>query len=198
MKPFFRLARLHPRSLSRAMMSSREDSIPHELRTAAEPRQNRRYPVHLSHVEQVNQSVRLLQLAINHNVCFFSMTWISMILRSTDFLDSRCLACFTSTLAASANELTPLQNDQQQQPLTFLPGQWLDVHIPSIAQAGGFTITSTPADAQALPSPMPRRTERRRPHPQNRRDGIPTWNWPSRTPPLIPPPHGSGDRRRKS
>ncbi|CAL5874577.1 uncharacterized protein PFLUO_LOCUS8874 [Penicillium psychrofluorescens] len=111
MKPFFRLARLHPRSLSRAMMSSREDSIPHELRTAAEPRQNRRYPVHLSHVEQVNQSVRLLQLAINHN------------------------------------------NDQQQQPLTFLPGQWLDVHIPSIAQAGGFTITSTPADAQALPSP---------------------------------------------
>lgn len=39
-----------------------------------------------------------------------------------------------------------------QQPLTFLPGQWLDVHIPSIPNAGGFSITSTPADAQVLPS----------------------------------------------
>lgn len=81
------------------------------------------------------------------------MTWIIMVLQSTQSLDSRCLPCFISTLAASADELTPLQNDKQQQPFTFLPGQWLDVHIPSIAQAGGFTITSTPADAQALPSP---------------------------------------------
>lgn len=37
----------------------------------------------------------------------------------------------------------------------FLPGQWLDVHIPSISHAGGFSITSTPADARALPSPDP-------------------------------------------
>lgn len=29
------------------------------------------------------------------------------------------------------------------------------MHIPSIPQAGGFTITSTPADAQPLPSPDP-------------------------------------------
>lgn len=29
------------------------------------------------------------------------------------------------------------------------------MHIPSIPQAGGFTITSTPADAQVLPSPAP-------------------------------------------
>ncbi|KAF6240531.1 hypothetical protein HO173_001199 [Letharia columbiana] len=28
----------------------------------------------------------------------------------------------------------------------FLPGQWLDVHVPRIPQAGGFTITSTPDD----------------------------------------------------
>ncbi|KAL8709595.1 MAG: hypothetical protein Q9220_005687 [cf. Caloplaca sp. 1 TL-2023] len=28
----------------------------------------------------------------------------------------------------------------------FRPGQWLDVHIPGIQQAGGFTITSTPLD----------------------------------------------------
>lgn len=49
---------------ARRMSSQREDSIPHELRTAAEPRQNRLYPVRLSHVEQINSSIRLLQLAI--------------------------------------------------------------------------------------------------------------------------------------
>ncbi|KAL8942593.1 MAG: hypothetical protein Q9216_001575 [Gyalolechia sp. 2 TL-2023] len=32
--------------------------------------------------------------------------------------------------------------------LQFRPGQWLDVHLPGIRQAGGFTITSTPQDAQ--------------------------------------------------
>ncbi|KAL8917280.1 MAG: hypothetical protein Q9208_008056 [Pyrenodesmia sp. 3 TL-2023] len=30
----------------------------------------------------------------------------------------------------------------------FRPGQWLDVYLPGIRQAGGFTITSTPQDAQ--------------------------------------------------
>lgn len=29
----------------------------------------------------------------------------------------------------------------------FLPGQWLDVHVPGVAKAGGFTITSSPRDA---------------------------------------------------
>mgnify|MGYP001658124884 CR=1 FL=1 len=51
-------------STSSQMSSQKEDSIPHELRTAAEPRQNRLHPVRLSHVEQVNPSVRLLQLAL--------------------------------------------------------------------------------------------------------------------------------------
>lgn len=55
------------------MSSQREDSIPHELRTAAEPRQNRRHPVRLSHVEQINPSVRLLHFTISQeNVCFDS------------------------------------------------------------------------------------------------------------------------------
>lgn len=55
----------------RRMSSQPEDSIPHELRTAAEPRQNRLYPVRLSHVEQINPSIRLLQLAIpeENTVC---------------------------------------------------------------------------------------------------------------------------------
>ncbi|KAJ5503985.1 Riboflavin synthase-like beta-barrel [Penicillium fimorum] len=103
------------RSISRTtgqMTSQREDSIPHELRTAAEPRQNRLHPVRLSHIEQINPSVRLLQFALPQE-----------------------------------------NNDTDQQPFSFFPGQWLDVHIPSITQAGGFTITSTPADAQVLPPP---------------------------------------------
>lgn len=46
------------------MASKREDSIPHELRTAAEPRQQGLYPVRLARVKQVNPSVRLLQFSI--------------------------------------------------------------------------------------------------------------------------------------
>jgi hypothetical protein len=63
---------LRPISTTSQMSSQKEDSIPHELRTAAEPRQNRRYPVQLSHIEQVNPSVRLLQFALSpeNNVCF--------------------------------------------------------------------------------------------------------------------------------
>jgi hypothetical protein len=38
--------------------------------------------------------------------------------------------------------LVPSLTSQQ-----FLPGQWLDVYIPSITKPGGFSITSTPADA---------------------------------------------------
>ncbi len=32
--------------------------------------------------------------------------------------------------------------------MQFRPGQWLDVHIPGVSHAGGFTITSTPKDAE--------------------------------------------------
>ena len=32
--------------------------------------------------------------------------------------------------------------------LQFLPGQWLDVFLPGLAKAGGFTITSTPREAR--------------------------------------------------
>lgn len=45
-------------------MSPRKDSIPHEMRTAAEPRQNKLYTVHLTHVEQINPTVRLLRLSL--------------------------------------------------------------------------------------------------------------------------------------
>ena len=42
----------------------KKTSVPHLVRTAAEPRQNRLYNVHISHIEQVNPSIRLFQLAI--------------------------------------------------------------------------------------------------------------------------------------
>ncbi|PLN76393.1 hypothetical protein BDW42DRAFT_197196 [Aspergillus taichungensis] len=99
----------------------RKPSVPHQVRTAAEPRQNRLYPVRLSHIEQINPTVRLLQLA----------------------------------LPPSNQESDTDSDTPESEPFTFLPGQWLDVHIPSIANAGGFTITSTPADATALPVPSP-------------------------------------------
>ncbi|PLB55263.1 hypothetical protein P170DRAFT_432793 [Aspergillus steynii IBT 23096] len=101
----------------------KKTSVPHLERTAAEPRQNRLYNVHLSHIEQVNPSVRLFQLAI-----------------------------------PPQNVETPESDDAESsapQPFSFLPGQWLDVHIPSVSRAGGFSITSTPADAQVLPAPEP-------------------------------------------
>ncbi|GMF69466.1 unnamed protein product [Aspergillus oryzae] len=101
-------------------LASKKTSVPHKLRTAAEPRQNILYNVRLSHIEEVNPTVRLLHLAIPPRV--------------------------------QAPE-EPNQSDEE--PFTFAPGQWLDVHIPSISDAGGFSITSTPADAEALPSLQP-------------------------------------------
>ena len=46
------------------MFASEKTSVPHEVRTAAEPRQNKLYNVRLSHIEQVNASIRLRQLTI--------------------------------------------------------------------------------------------------------------------------------------
>lgn len=46
------------------MLATGKTSVPHELRTAAEPRQNRLYNVRLSHIEQINPSIRLLRLTL--------------------------------------------------------------------------------------------------------------------------------------
>ncbi|KAI0872028.1 hypothetical protein GGS24DRAFT_509245 [Hypoxylon argillaceum] len=40
-------------------------------------------------------------------------------------------------------------------PFRFLPGQWLDVYLPGIEEAGGFTITSAPRDARTAHPPLP-------------------------------------------
>ncbi|GAB7358387.1 hypothetical protein MBLNU230_g2456t2 [Neophaeotheca triangularis] len=42
-------------------------------------------------------------------------------------------------------KLTPVDPNHT---IKFLPGQWLDTFIPNLSQAGGFTLTSTPSDAQ--------------------------------------------------
>jgi NAD(P)H-flavin reductase len=38
-------------------------------------------------------------------------------------------------------------NSVEKAPFRFLPGQWVDVHLPDLPKAGGFTITSTPFTA---------------------------------------------------
>ncbi|KAK0248039.1 hypothetical protein LTR01_000701 [Friedmanniomyces endolithicus] len=60
-------------------MATIRSSIPHEDRTATEPRENRLEPVVLSHIREVNDNVRLLRLnAIdpNHTIKFLPGQWI--------------------------------------------------------------------------------------------------------------------------
>ena len=40
-----------------------------------------------------------------------------------------------------------------------MPGQWLDVHVPGLPKAGGFTITSTPQDANPIDNHLNRYIE---------------------------------------
>jgi hypothetical protein len=54
-----------PLSLSKTCgMGSRKASLSHEVRTAAEPRQNRLETVRVSHIEDVNPMVRLIRLTL--------------------------------------------------------------------------------------------------------------------------------------
>ena len=48
---------------TRRWMATIRSSVPHEDRTAAEPRENRLQPVILSNIREVNESVRLLRLS---------------------------------------------------------------------------------------------------------------------------------------
>jgi NAD(P)H-flavin reductase len=41
---------------------------------------------------------------------------------------------------------------ESQTPIQFRPGQWLDVHIPTLPKPGGFTITSPPSLASRSPA----------------------------------------------
>ena len=52
-------------------MATVRSSLPHEDRTAAEPRENSVEPVFLSHIQDVNDTIRLLRLSAvdpNHTI----------------------------------------------------------------------------------------------------------------------------------
>ncbi|KAJ9643507.1 hypothetical protein H2199_004186 [Coniosporium tulheliwenetii] len=93
-------------------MAIPRSKMSHEERTASEPRDSGFHRVILSHIEPVNESIRLLRLSV---------------------FDRQ-------------------RGVKQISTVKFLPGQWLDVHIPGLPKAGGFTVTSTPAEAAPLPS----------------------------------------------
>ena len=48
------------------MMSTTTASVPHEKRTAAEPREHGMHKVILDRIEEINTSIRLLTLRMNH------------------------------------------------------------------------------------------------------------------------------------
>ncbi|KAI1098538.1 hypothetical protein F4804DRAFT_338113 [Jackrogersella minutella] len=60
----------------------------------------------------------------------------------------------TVTLAevTEINDQIRLFRLELAEPLRFLPGQWLDVYVPGVAKAGGYTITSPPSRARAVAS----------------------------------------------
>ncbi len=107
-------------------MATIRSSLPHEERTAAEPRENRLEPVILSNIRQINDSIRLLRLsAVDPN----------------------------HTIKASLPKSPSVIADKM--PVKFLPGQWLDTFIPGLPKAGGFTITSTPSEAKPSSTATP-------------------------------------------
>ncbi|QIW98227.1 hypothetical protein AMS68_003745 [Peltaster fructicola] len=86
------------RTAIRSMATVNHGSIPHEQRTAFEPRERLFERVTIANIREINDTVRLLRL----------------------------------------------NTEEPNRTINFLPGQWLDVFIPGLPQAGGFTITSTP------------------------------------------------------
>jgi hypothetical protein len=115
------------RTVSARRMATIRSSLPHEERTAAEPRENRLEPVILSNIREVNNSIRLLRLNAvdpNHTIK------VRLLIKSRD-------------------------SSADRRPVKFLPGQWLDTFIPGLPKAGGFTITSTPQEAKPNGSQPP-------------------------------------------
>lgn len=55
--------RLIPKHTSQRTMATVHDSIPHEVRTATQPRENRLEPVVLCQIREINDSIRLLRLS---------------------------------------------------------------------------------------------------------------------------------------
>lgn len=116
-------------------MATVRSSLSHEERTAQEPREARLEPVTVSRIDTVNDTIRLIRLsAMNRN----HTLKVSLI-----FLPPPSRPSTTSN---------PIKESNNKIKVKFLPGQWLDVFIPSLPKAGGFTITSTPSH-QGTPTP---------------------------------------------
>jgi len=58
-------------TIKRTMATVVHDSVPHEDRTATEPRQSRIEPVTISHIREINATTRVLRLSstdLNHTI----------------------------------------------------------------------------------------------------------------------------------
>nr|POE77662.1 oxidoreductase nad-binding domain-containing protein 1 [Quercus suber] len=102
-------------------MATVSDSLPHEQRTATEPRESQLEPVILSHIKEVNDSIRLLRLeAVNHS---HTIKWIDTFIPGL-----RSAGGFTIT--STPNEARPSQHSPPYLELAVQksrnpPAQWL-------------------------------------------------------------------------
>lgn len=152
---------LSSRRRSMATVNSSSSSIPHEQRTQAEPREPQIEPVVLSHIRQINDEIRLLRLSavdpthtIRVRVFFFSWEKTKRGHLSPQPFTSihihTCIHAFIYIYLPVSNRLTEIHTLISFHFLLkkFLPGQWVDTFLPTVRQAGGFTITSTPNEAR--------------------------------------------------
>lgn len=95
----------------------------HEERTPSDLRQTHLHQVVVDYIDQVNEDVRRIRLKIADH--YIRQESVNL------------------SLSQSISNLPIIQ-------YSFLPGQWVDLHIPGISQVGGFTITSTPSEAWSI------------------------------------------------
>jgi hypothetical protein len=106
---------------------SAKANLSHEERTADEPRDNGLHPVILEKITPVNDQIKTYKFKIQ---------------------DPKGINVATPT---SITFIEDISNRFSK----FFPGQWLDVHVPGIEKAGGFTITSAPRYAVPVSPPPP-------------------------------------------
>lgn len=94
--------------LNRRTMATIRTSLPHEDRTAQEPRDPSVHSVILANIREVNENIRLLRL------------------NATD--PNRAIKVHSN--------VSVLLNGSLTDTVKFLPGQWLDTFIPGLQKAG--------------------------------------------------------------
>ncbi|KAF2271142.1 hypothetical protein CC78DRAFT_557164 [Lojkania enalia] len=96
--------------------------LSHEERTAFEPREKGLHSVTLAKITYVNDRIKTYRLIIKDK------SGVQVCSSKPSPPPTICADCVGK----------------------FLPGQWLDVHVPGIKKAGGFTITSSPRNASPV------------------------------------------------